>query len=263
MRIIRVPIKHKTLLYIKSIVLSLGFPLLLLGISLIHDDYNISIVITIILISILLLAAQWLLFTDRLILVSSDYIYRFVFVIHLIKEGFQVIKGKKEQTYLWKNISFVDLKGNNELVFQLKNRKTLTIDNLHWNWFLLLKNIPPEKTTNNQIEQFKEEIFFNLKTCPVCGKIAVYQQKCLSCRVDYSDIQDEYLEDQIKAEQRLFSIDEENETVNFYEDNNDGFEFDENWHPVITKEELIESYRFVNEETATGWINQLRKRFKT
>lgn len=94
-----------------------------------------------------------------------------------------------------------------------------------------------------------------LQTCEVCGFIAVFPDKseCDYCgsltwdkqyKLEPSISKKEWL----KAEQLdWFSIDSLNQVIDFYESSPDqGFLKDNNWKPVISQEDLIDDYNYMN-----------------
>jgi len=161
------------------------------------------------------------------------------------KNCIEISIDNKRKKYSWKEIESIELEKEGNLQLNLKNQEKQHIGKEFLNYYNLLKNIPLEKLKNQEIIDYRKEIFFNLKTCKICGKIAVRNQECLSCFTDeYNELmRNEYgsEEDYIREEQLdWFGEDcEENRIfIKVDESNDDGFEFDETWQPIITDEEL-------------------------
>ncbi len=102
---------------------------------------------------------------------------------------------------------------------------------MYLNWYNLLKNIPDKKMYDEQIKEFRKEIFRDLKSCKICGKIAIKNHECLSCGLEeYNDSLKEEFPDEkkyIKEEQlEMFATHNKKDVVRFVDNSNgyDGFE---------------------------------------
>ena len=93
---------------------------------------------------------------------------------------------------------------------------------------------------------FVENLFKNLKTCPFCGLIAFYNGECLSCFCDlhlYEVLKEDYsgIEDYIQDEQlEIFATYDKNEKFNDFKIKDLLFEQDENWKPLVTKQQVLQ-----------------------
>jgi len=189
----------------------------------------------------------WKTMTLQILIWTTDFAS--IKVINDINElGFTLSNNKKHSRILWENIQEIELANNNNLLVKLKGRKEVKIGDKYFRWYSLLQNIPNSKLQSSKIPDFLKRTFENLKTCKVCGSIAVLNQECLSCRsITYNqDLEKEFTNeiDYIKSEQlELFMTNDKNEKVEFYQGEKDGFERDKNWIPIVTEKEVIEYSR--------------------
>jgi len=186
----------------------------------------------------------WKTMTLQILIWTKDFINLKV-INDVSAKGFTLKDFQKERKINWDDIKNVELQNEQVISVRLLNGKEIKIDNEYFRWYSLLKNIPASKLKSTIIPDFLERTFKNLKTCKVCGSIAMNSQKCLSCR---SEIYDQELKeeskteiDYIKSEQlELFCTTSKHEKVDFYEEEKDGFERDKSWKPIISEEEVIE-----------------------
>lgn len=177
-------------------------------------------------------------------------------IIGVEKNGFTIHYIKKDsKKYFWSQIKRFELISNTKISIQNINNKVITLsENDYNNWHFLLKVLPIE-FRNDRIEQLTNEYFKDLKTCKICGKIAVKNSSCLHCFNSYETTDFEnsliilstdqidknnYIKSRIKQEQLFwFSYNEMDKKVDFYYDCF-VFETDRNWKPLVTEREVIE-----------------------
>ena len=86
--------------------------------------------------------------------------------------------------------------------------------------------------------------FKRLKSCPICGSIAVDYKTCKACgtKVWNSNFKKHYRnpQDYIRKKQLdLFASLHKNSLQKIAFSNNDTFELDKNWQPIVTQKEII------------------------
>jgi len=186
----------------------------------------------------------WKTMTLQILIWTKDFIS--IKIINEINDkGFTLNQNQKKINIQWEDVQNIELENEKNLLVKLSKRKEIRIDDEYFRWYSLLKNIPKSKLKSSKIPQFLEKTFNNLETCKVCGIIAFNRKKCLSCRSNCfnQELKKEFESEveYLKSEQlELFCIDDKNGKVKFYEDENDGFERDENWKPIVTEKEVIE-----------------------
>jgi len=168
----------------------------------------------------------------------------------ITQTGFTYGSIQAQNSITWIDVREVDIRTkifseDKTLHFTLTNGKQISLDTSYLNWHLLLKRIPEWISTSQELESFRTEIFSHLSSCKICGKVAVYHQKCLSCHNSvYEKIPTGTYANEaayIKDEQLfLFAPDAKGEPIDFYADDEDGFERDESWRPLVTQEEVWE-----------------------
>lgn len=185
-----------------------------------------------------ILTGQWLIWTKDLVDIKL--------IDKVNDQGFTLHDNDKVNTYKWREIKGVSLEKEKTLVIRFYNRDhLLRIERKFLRWHGLLKKIPPGKMVDTSISTYLDQLFAGLSTCKICGKIALYEEKCLSCGnpIYGQEQQAEFLSEEayIKEEQLdLFATDEPSEKVAFFpDDDDDGFEWDPEWRPVVTEREVI------------------------
>ena len=123
-------------------------------------------------------------------------------------------------------------------------KRKIKVDNSFRNFYYLLRNIPKGYDTMDY--DFVENLFKDLKTCSFCGLIAYHNGECLDC-YRTSNLSEKYLkkhpniEEIIKKEQlELFSTPEKDEIFNDFKIKSLSFKQDENWKPLVTKQEVLQ-----------------------
>lgn len=155
--------------------------------------------------------------------------------------------GNQDKYYQWKYIRKISLKNDHDLNIEFENEAAITLKKEFIGYNELLKKIPTEKLSNPAIKAYQKSRFENLKTCKICGFIALKNKECMFCRVDdYSKAKEEsnFSEaDYLKEEQlEHFSTMGPDEKVNFFPENDpeDLFEMDENWKPIVSEKEVLD-----------------------
>jgi len=168
--------------------------------------------------------------------------------------GFKINIKNSDVFYDWQNVKSVKLKVSFleknikkiSLLFKFNNGKPkIEIDNRFRNFYYLLKNLPKEyKSIDNN---FIENLFKNLKTCPFCGLVSYYNDRCLDCicSLDFwtEEQKEDYptIEDYIKEEQlEIFATNDKNEKFNDFKIKNLAFQQDENWKPLVSKQQVLQ-----------------------
>jgi hypothetical protein len=159
--------------------------------------------------------------------------------------GFIVRYNSKSTLYKWRDIKNVRLLKGDEILVRKKRGKDLILNREYSRWFDFLKRIPKNLLMDDEIPNFVDALSKRLKTCPICGKISLDGNTCLYCNDDMFNkiLAKEYANEieYIRTKQfDLFCTDDKMEKVNFKLKENDGFDLDENWKPLISVEELIE-----------------------
>lgn len=242
MRIIHVPYSNKVQSIIDTLISSVaacGFTFM--GLAIFNLDCKLFLIGG--LIAIPLSVFLWKMMTLQILFWTNDFIT--IKVINEINDqGFQLSENKKKTIFHWADIQSVSLEDEKCILIKFINKKELRIDNTYYPWYLLLQKIPSSKLESLQISHFLEKTFSNLKTCKVCGSIALKNETCLSCGSEtFNQSHKEEFENEIaynRSEQlELFSTIGKNENVDFYEDENDGFRRDITWKPIVTEKEVL------------------------
>ncbi len=170
------------------------------------------------------------------------------FIEDISSTGFKVKKLKDQSTSLhqWRDISEVILKDESDLIFKFHDNKEKIFKNSTGGYYRLLKNIPEEKLIDSRIKNYQRTTFENLTTCVTCGFIAYKATKCLACSTDSFEtaqfVEAENESDYLREEQlEYFSTMDKAEPIEFYpkKEEDEIFEFDKNWKPIVTEEEVL------------------------
>ena len=156
--------------------------------------------------------------------------------------GFRIAKGNSHKQYYWRDIHWIQFE-KEKFRLIIKDKKTLVIDLQTQNLYMLLKNIPLGYKDFDY--SYINSFFSNLKTCKVCGAIAVNESECLSCgcMTWNSELEKEYAsyDEYVKENQLdIFSTMDQNEKFSDFKINDINFEFDPDWSPLVTKKEVLE-----------------------
>ena len=165
------------------------------------------------------------------------------------KLGFEIEFGEKTTSYQWKDIETISLKINKKqlrditLSIKFHNRIKLSLDKSYGDFYFLLKNIPKDYYSIDYGSLEKQ--FENLRTCPFCGLIAFENFSwCLHCGCGVGNGSSKELhisETEIREEQlEIFATMGKNEKFSDFKKNNNAFARDENWKPLITKQEVLQ-----------------------
>ncbi len=102
--------------------------------------------------------------------------------IKLIEGGFSINKPfrAKPKLFDWKKINSVQFSENwNEVVFE-KVGKKIGLKNNYIGWYEFIQNVP---TKFKEFDfDYVSELMNSLKTCRVCGIIAVRENECIVCK---------------------------------------------------------------------------------
>jgi hypothetical protein len=172
------------------------------------------------------------------------------FVSDIDSKGFEVYKGyeafkqNKPQKFLWKEIDYLKLDDRNHLLIKPFEGKQIELREKCGGWFKLLTQIPKSKQKDPQVSDYLAEIFSKLETCKGCGRIAFKNNECLNCGIEAFDdelkqefeTEIEYIRDE---QLEYFGTDDGTEKVEFYLEENEVFQLDKNWKPIVTEEEVI------------------------
>jgi len=243
MKVINVPYSKEVQSYVDTLAMALavfGFYLAFIAVfALDWKAFLIGVAITLP-ISIYV----WKTMTGQIVVLGNNYI-NIRLVNDINDSGFTLVHNQKKRRIQWKNVSSIHLINNKVLLVRLKNFKEIKIENNYGRWYALLKEISNSNIERRGVDEFLKKTFNNLFTCKVCGMVALNKEKCLSCRSSRFNIKlEQEFENEIeyiKSEQlELFCTVEEDEKVDFYEEQNDGFVRDKNWKPMVSKEEVKE-----------------------
>lgn len=243
MKIIKVPYNKKIQSIFDTIILVIGYGgLTLIILSILELDwvlFLIGILVT--------FPASWFLWktmTMQILIWTKDFI-EIRGIIKIDGRGFSIRFNDNVTRLTFKEIHYFKLDTNNNLVIKPQRGNSITIEKEYFNWYALLKKLPSSKLLDNQIPEFLNKTYKNLTTCKICGKIALSENECLSCRSDSFSKKSkaDYLTEleYIKEEQlELFCTDDEFEKVNLFLNEDDGFELDKTWKPIVTEQEVTE-----------------------
>lgn len=165
--------------------------------------------------------------------------------------GFVVVEDDKNTPILWDSIEFIELLSDNSLEIKQFSAKPVQLTEKYSNWFTLLQQIPKSKLNSDKIPTYLENVFSRLESCPICGFIALDIDRCFNCYSDrYGKEQRDMYENKIefiKEEQLfLFGTYEKDEPIEFYPKPIDGFKFNKDWKPLVTKKEVLEYSKINN-----------------
>ena len=246
MKIIKVPYKN----YIQSILNSLIIIVIIGGVtfmalSFYKKDWKVFMTSTLITIPTSILF--WKLMTLEILIWTLDFI-EIKIISNINSDGFTIEKNQKKNRIIWDEIKEVSLSTKKNLLIKFTNGKQTNISAEYSCWYLLIQNIPSTKLKDSGIPEYIDQMFKNLKTCKICGAIAVKSKKCLSCSsMKYNDeLRIEFLDEleYIKSEQlELFSTDNEFEEIDYFLNEKDGFKRSSKWEPIVTEREIIEYSR--------------------
>ncbi|PWJ43194.1 hypothetical protein [Sediminitomix flava] len=189
----------------------------------------------------------WKIMTLQLLILTKDLLNHQQ-ISNINDHGFSLMNNEKENRIYWSDILDIELEKENLVCIRFLNRKKVEINNEYSGWYLFLKKIPSSKLKSSKIPDFLEWTYSNLESCQVCGSISMNDQKCLSCHTERfnHDLEDEFETEAeyLRYQQlELFCTYEESEEVDFHEIDNDGFEKDTNWRPLVSEKEVIEYSR--------------------
>ncbi len=158
------------------------------------------------------------------------------FEIHHYKNG----RLKNNRQIKWNDISRIKLTYNLDIL--LNNGEWINIDTKTEHYHQLLK-ILPTHLPKASISQIREK-FRRLKSCKICGSIAVDYKTCEACgtAVWNSTLKKSYDNpmNYVRAKQLdLFASLHKNSLQRIAFSSNDTFELDKNWQPMVTQEEII------------------------
>lgn len=117
-------------------------------------------------------------------------------ISEISKEGFKyflLINDKLEPKYFeWNQVKNINLTipkygSKHELEINIDFENLYLDSKIDINFFNLLKFIPKEKISPKNYD-YISNLFINLKSCPICGKIAVHNGICLVCQNSLNEI---------------------------------------------------------------------------
>lgn len=158
-------------------------------------------------------------------------------------QGFVLEQKGNDRSYDWSHLRSVKIKSlEDEVLTLVFSDYTQTDVSVLTGFYSFLKRVPSHKFMQQSDLNQRDHLFSNLSTCEVCGFIAVFEQECLNCRTSLYDPDDEDYsskEEYIREEQLWwFSTDEPDEQVDFFPEE-DEFARDQDWSPVISKQEIL------------------------
>ena len=182
------------------------------------------------------------LFAKFLFWISEFKDSRYKSITSITSKGFKLVKGSKSTQYYWKDFHSGNIDSNLSKL-KLKGRTNITITTKFGNYYGFIKRIP--NGLKDLEYQFIDTYFSDLKTCPVCGSIAVKNDKCLACScVSWNtEIAKQYstYNDYVKVNQsELFATMDRNEVFCDFKLKNTNFEIDNNWKPIVSRKEILE-----------------------
>ncbi|MFK7950185.1 MAG: hypothetical protein AB8G11_21525 [Saprospiraceae bacterium] len=244
MKIVRLPFGSKTYSFLHSLFHIIGtIAFISIIVTLLHGTWSEFFICLIIYLPVGIY--DWLFLTDKILFLPKHKI-EIQFITKIDKYGFTIYcyGDNIETRYEWQFIEYCKLNDANNLIIKpiKKQENIIKIDSERD--FELLSCIPKSKLLDNQIPDFIHQVCSNVTNCKVCGTIAVWSNKCLSCASDVynAETHDEFENeiDHLKEEQlELFSADDKVEKVDFFNEEETFFERDKNWKPLVTEAEVI------------------------
>lgn len=243
MKIINVPYSRNVQSVVDIVILAFAMSgIIIMILSIFQLDWKTFLVSS--LITIPTSVFLWKEMTLQILIWTKDFI-SINSISDIDSKGFTINNNQKSLRLDWDEIKYFKLDQNSNLLIEQNKGKQIKIEKDYFFWYALLQKTPSSKLINSQIPDYLNRIFEDLKTCPVCGKIALGQEKCLSCKslTFNNELKEEFANEYeyIKDEQlELFCTDDKHEIVNFYLDDDDGFEIDKRWKPIISEKDVIE-----------------------
>jgi hypothetical protein len=147
-----------------------------------------------------------------------------------------------DKEILWTDVKSIQFsKSKDDVNIHLNNGEHFHLPSDTSGLVSLFKNMP--ESVSNSDQEYVNKIYTELKSCKVCGNIAVWQNQCNVCHSDQDDVKDNNpaieLEN-IKEEQlQLFATYEENESIDWEFHIDPNFNRDPNWKLLVTEKEIL------------------------
>lgn len=244
MRIIKVPLSRKTIDIIDEIIGSLSILLILFIIgSLYSREFDITLICLILLIPSIIY--HWMIFKSDVIFLPKELIERMI-IDGIDKDKFSIISQNSKEIIHWKSIDGAKLDKGKNLIINFKDKQKINIEKDCIGWFPLIKSIENlQLQLGVKLTKYINTTFKDLKSCEICGYIALRKNNCLNCLTDkyneYKLVDFESKYEYIKEEQlEYFGVDSPNEKIEFYPNENDFeiFKFDAKWKLIATEQEV-------------------------
>ena len=157
-------------------------------------------------------------------------------------EGFRFKRGARTKNYVWGDFTHGQI--DNEIsTLILKGNKKIKITSNYHRFYRLVRSLPKGYAG---LDYSKISGFFeNLKSCKICGSLAVQDDACLDCGCSVYDReldQDHASENAFIMENQLdvFCVFDENEPFHDFKQEYNGFDLDPNWKPLVTKKDVLD-----------------------
>jgi len=246
MKIIHVPFNSKIKEALSLIIMSISMTSLSIAVlAILKLDFIVFIILTII--GYLSGLLVWKVMTMEILIWTTDFV-KIRIITEINNFGFTVHFNSKSTLHKWRDIKSVCLLEGDKIMIKKKYGKEVILGREYTRWFELLKRTPKNLLMDDEIPTFIEALSNRLETCPICGKISLDASLCLYCNGETYNEQlsneDKNKKKYIRTKQfELFCTDHKMEKVNFKLEENDGFDLDESWQPLVTVKEVIEYSR--------------------
>ena len=245
MKRIKIPFNKKT---VSKLTLGIGWLFIIVYVGFRWGIANINWIVITLGLSIIMIIfwVSELVEKHDIVLVPKD-VFEQKEIEEMNSKGFSFVREGELEKILWKQIVEVDILDNEQthinptrrsLKFKLEKNRTFLLEHDFTNWFQLIQLIPKYCKVSLSFKKYTEDLFSNLTTCEICGRIAVYNEECLSCGCGvYNSLVDKQFKnktDYIRYHQIGLINSYEGEEFSFFVDNDNVFKMDLDWAPIVS-----------------------------
>lgn len=156
--------------------------------------------------------------------------------ITLNKNGFSILEpfGAKPKFYFWSEIQSIKFSSNYENIIIDFSNKQKMIENRFIGYYEFMQNVPLTFTEFDF--NYSKELINSLKSCKVCGIIAVSKNKCIVCEtIPWNSKMNENEIEYIKSKQLEYYSEhiKNREEIKKIAEPEHGFKADKNWKLYI------------------------------